>query len=65
MTAARTVDTFADTAAGLVRFHVSTVAEPADCADVLAELLISIWEDRKSPKRRKAHLPLVQRPTLV
>jgi hypothetical protein len=46
------VDQPADVASGLVSFHVSTEADPADCADVLADLLILSWEGRKSPKRK-------------
>jgi DNA invertase Pin-like site-specific DNA recombinase len=40
----------ADIAGGLVTFHVLSEPAPADCAEALADLLISAWEKRRGPK---------------
>ena len=52
--APRGIEAPADIVSGLVSFCVDTEAEPADCTDVLADLLIANWEERKNPKRRSA-----------
>ncbi len=37
-----------DIAAGIVSFEVDPTAEPADCAEVVAALLISAWQQRQA-----------------
>ena len=49
---ARGTDCPAEIATGLVSFHVGKHSEPADTTAALADLLVSIWEERKGPKRR-------------
>jgi uncharacterized protein (DUF4415 family) len=43
----------ADIASGLVTFHVEKEPAPADPTEALADLLISAWEARRGPRRKR------------
>ena len=43
----------ANIASGLVTFHVGTAAPEGDPANVVADLLITIWEERRGTKRKR------------
>ena len=55
----------ADVAIGLVKFHVGSQPASADCADTLADLLISAWEKRKGPKGGRRSNPAARRPIVA
>jgi site-specific DNA recombinase len=49
----RAIDCPADIAGGLVTFHAGSAADRGDCAEALADLLISSWEAGKAPRRKR------------